>query len=151
METEKRIGDFRVNRKVAWSIFSTTPAHPASIQKAAFSGILADFVHSIGVDLRSPPPQPFQAVLKSGHRHRILESQPPVYDRLGPLAALGLIEPPVASDDDLLDLAQKAGLPGADGGEVLLRKPLEQPVEAGARIKLRVLSGLAWSRLVHWR
>src|ERR1700704_658219 len=105
METEKRIGDFRVNRKVAWSTFSTTPAHPASIRKAAFCGILADFVHSIGVDLRSPPPQPFQAVLKSGHRHRILESQPPVRDRFGPLAPLACIELPVTFDDDLLDLA----------------------------------------------
>src|SRR5487761_851829 len=109
METEKRIGDFRGNRKVAWSIFSTTPAHPHSIRKAEFYGILADFVHSIGVDPRSAPAKLPQAVLKPGHRHRILEAQPPVRDWLGPVAALAVIKTVVAFDHDLFDLAQNAG------------------------------------------
>ena len=97
-------------------------------------GILADFVHSIRVDTRSPTPQLFQAVLKPGHRHRILEPKPPVCHRLGPLAALGFIEPAVAFDDDLLDLAKEAGFPRADRGEVLPRDPFEQEIEAGVRI-----------------
>src|ERR1700692_2794226 len=113
METEKRIGDFRVNRKVAWSIFSTTPAHPPSIRKAVFSGILADFVHSTGVDLRSPLSELFQAILKPRHRARILKSEPPVRPRLRPREALALVEPAMAFDHDLFHLAQKAGFPGA--------------------------------------
>jgi hypothetical protein len=107
METEKRIGDFRVNRKVAWSIFFHNPCTPPiSIRKAVFRGILADFVHSIGVDFRSPPPELAHTVLKPGHRHRVLEPKPPVRLRLGPVPALPLVEPAMAFDDNLLDLAK---------------------------------------------
>src|SRR5487761_27003 len=113
METEKRIGDFRVNRKVAWSIFSTTPAHPPSIRKAVFCGILADFIHSIGVDLRSPHSEFFQAVPKPRHGHRILKAKPPVRHRLRPRAPLAFVEPAMGFDHDLLRLAQKAGFPRA--------------------------------------
>jgi len=133
METEKRIGDFRVNRKVAWSILFHNPCTaPPSIRKAVFHGILADFVHSIGVDLRSPPPELFQAVPEPGHRHRVLESKPSVRDGLGPAPALPLIEVAVARDDYLFDLANQAGLPLADRGEVLPGHPLEHAIEAGA-------------------
>src|SRR5258708_6235224 len=100
METEKRIGNFRVNRKVAWSNFFHNPCTPPpSIRKAVFHGILADFVHSFRVDFRSPPPELFQAVLKSGHRHRVLEAKPPVSLGPGPVPALPLVEPAVAFDD----------------------------------------------------
>jgi hypothetical protein len=142
METEKRIGDFRVNRKVAWSTFfhnRCTP--PPSIRKAVFYGILADFVHSIGVDVRTPPPELFQAVLKPGHRHRVLETKPPVCHRLGPVPALHLVEPAVAFDDYLFDLANQAGLPLADRGKVLLGHPLEQAIEVGASDGAQVAGG----------
>jgi hypothetical protein len=142
METEKRIGDFRVNRKVAWSIFFHNPCTPPpSIRKAVFHGILADFVHSIGVDIRSPPPELAHAVLEPCHRHRILEAKPPVRHSLGPVPALRLVQPAVAFNDYLFDLAKKAGLPLADRGEVLLGHPLEQAIEAGAGNGAQVTGG----------
>src|SRR5882762_2769859 len=126
METEKRIGNFRVNRKVAWSIFSTTAAQPASIRKAAFCSILADFVHSVRFNVCAPPPELFQAVPKPSHWQRILKAKPAVRDRLRPGPTLGLVEQAVAFDDHILDLAEKARLSGVDVREVLLHHPIEQ-------------------------
>jgi hypothetical protein len=51
METEKRIGDFRVNRKVSWGITFPQNLHTASlIQISPFWGPGAGFVHSLCVE-----------------------------------------------------------------------------------------------------
>src|SRR5450756_1270017 len=111
METEKRIGHFRVNRKVAWVMCFPQPLHsPTSDQKALLRGFRAGFLHSIGVEVNTPPAQPLDAVRKAGDGRRVLVAKPAVGDRARPSQALGFVEGVVAFDDDLLDLAQQAGL-----------------------------------------
>src|ERR1700694_3292792 len=127
METEKRIGDFRVNRKVAWGIFFHNPCTTRpSIRKAAFCGILANFVHSIGVECRSPPPEPFHAVQEPGQRHWVLKSEPVVCDGLGPHLTLLLVQAAMALDHYLLDRAWEARLAGSDSSEILHGHPSKQ-------------------------
>src|SRR5881296_48511 len=79
METEKRIGEFRVNRKVSWGI-----TYPQKLQttgldrKPPFGGLCAGFVHSPGVEICTPYPQPPEAVRQPCHRLGILVAKPPV-------------------------------------------------------------------------
>src|SRR5450759_901029 len=111
MESEKRIGHIRVNRKVAWVMCFPQPLHsPTSDQKALLRGFRAGFLHSIGVEVNTPPPKPLDAVRKAGDGRRVLVAKPAVRDRPRPRQALGFVEGAVAFDDDLLDLAQQAGL-----------------------------------------
>ena len=128
METEKRIGNFRVNRKVAWVMCFPQPLHSLfSIQKALLRRLYASFLHSVGVEFRTPPPEPPGAFRQALHGRRIFVPQPPVGSGPRPLAALLLVQPPVAFDDDLLDLAKQ---PAVDQKfKVLAVHPGQQALE----------------------
>src|SRR5712691_10343692 len=107
METEKRIGDFRVNRKVSWGITFPQNLHTRGlIQKPSFRGLCTGFVHSVGVETRTLLPQPPDPFRQPRHRSGILVAEPvvSVWAR-GPrmVRQVGL-------DDDLLHLLSEAAL-----------------------------------------
>src|SRR5207249_10159473 len=78
METEKRIGDFRVNRKVSWGITFPQNLHTGgSVRKPPFAGLCASFVHSPGVEICTLCPQPPDAVRQPRYRLGILVAKPP--------------------------------------------------------------------------
>jgi hypothetical protein len=135
METEKRIGDFRVNRKVAWGIFFHSPCTPPpSIRKAVFFGLPTDFLHSVRVESPTFPHKLPDALLEACNWLWILETQPSVCNRLGPGPAFLFIKQSVAFDHYLLGLAQQARLAGAHPREILPSHPLEQALEARYRV-----------------
>ena len=73
METEKRIGDFRVNRKVSWGITFPQNLHTGLlIRIAQFCRLCAGFVHSLRFKCRPLPPQPPDAVGKARDRAHLL-------------------------------------------------------------------------------
>jgi len=122
METEKRIGDFRVNRKVSWGISFPQKVHTGlSVQKPQRASLCAGFVHSLGVEARVHPRQPFRSVDQARHRVGILVAEPAV--GVGPGRA-GM-ELKVGADDDLLDVLEQSALEqalerrGGQGGEEL--------------------------------
>src|SRR5206468_9912396 len=79
METEKRIGDFRVNRKVSWGITFPQNLHTAgSVRKPPFAGLCASFVHSPAVEICTLCPHPPDAVRQPRHRPGILVANPPI-------------------------------------------------------------------------
>src|SRR5207245_7942353 len=102
METEKRIGDFRVNRKVSWGITFPQNLHTAYlIQNAPLARLCAGFVHSPGVEVRTLFPQPPDTLGQAGDRGRILVAQPPVSSRPGPRLGRPCMDGTVRVDDDL--------------------------------------------------
>jgi hypothetical protein len=101
-----------------------------SIQKAPLRGFHAGFVHSVRVELNTSPPQPSGAVYEACNGHRILVAKPPVCDGSRPLLPGRQIEPAVAFDDDLLDLAEQAGFHQLR--EVLAGHPGEKTLQAGS-------------------
>src|SRR5712692_8714288 len=102
METEKRIGDFRVNRKVTWGITFPQNLHTGClIQISPFWGSGAGFVHSFGVECRTPFPQPPDPLGQSLHGRRVLVAKPAVGGGWRPGLALRLVEPAVTVEDDL--------------------------------------------------
>src|SRR5437868_11186206 len=104
METEKRIGDFRVNRKVAWGITFPQRLHTrASIRKAPLDGFRAGLVHSGGVERSALPSEPFHTLRQALHGHRIFVAEPVVGDRTRPPLSLRLVVPAVAVQHDPLD------------------------------------------------
>src|ERR1700751_4541679 len=79
METEKRIGDFRVNRKVSWGITFPQNLHTGLlIRIAQFCRLCAGFVHSLRFKSRPLPPQPPDAVRKTRDRVRVLVAKPAI-------------------------------------------------------------------------
>src|SRR5690348_9167997 len=101
METEKRIGDFRVNRKVSWGITLPQNLHTGSlIQISPFWGPPAGFVHSLGVEFGTPPAQLPDPVGQPRHGIGVLVAKPAIRQRRGPRPALRRSEPVVRVDHD---------------------------------------------------
>ena|SRR5215469_13764568 len=79
METEKRIGDFRVNRKVSWGITFPQQLHNwGLVQNPKLRSLCPGFVHSFSIELRprfAQPPDPIQEALD---RLRVLVMEPVV-------------------------------------------------------------------------
>ena len=102
METEKRIGHFRVNRKVSWGITFPQNLHTVRlIQIRPFWGLGAGFVHSLGIECRTPFPKLPDPLRKPRHRRRVLVAKPAVGGGRGPGFAPGFVQPAVSVDDDL--------------------------------------------------
>jgi hypothetical protein len=107
METEKRIGDFRVNRKVSWGISFPQKVHTAlSVQKPQRTSLCAGFVHSLGVETRAHPGEPSHTLDQARDRVWILVPQPAIGVR--PRGAWMDVQ--VGPDDDLLDILQQPAL-----------------------------------------
>src|SRR6266568_1442945 len=131
METEKRIGDFRVNRKVAWGISFPQRLHTRfSIRKAPGDPFGASFLHSDVVEGGTLQLELFHTLQQACQGHGILIAEPPIRYRWRPLFALLPVEPAVGFDDDRLDLTQKARVTPCDFGEVLASHPGQQAPEA---------------------
>src|SRR6266550_9101736 len=102
METEKRIGHFRVNRKVSWGITFPQNLHTVRlIQIRPFWGLGAGFVHSLGIEYRTPFPELPDPFRKPLHRRRVLVAKPAVGGGRGPRFAPAFVLPAVSVDDDL--------------------------------------------------
>src|SRR5579859_266253 len=132
METEKRIGDFRVNRKVAWGISFPQRLHTRfSVRKASGDPFGASFLHSVTIEGSALQLELFHTLQEALHRHGILVSKPAICDRPRPCSARLLVEPLVGFDHDRLDLAEKARFTRGEVGEVLLRHPGQEPLQPG--------------------
>ena len=102
METEKRIGDFRVNRKVSWGITFPQNLHTGLlIRIAQFCRLCAGFVHSLGVEFCPLSSQPPDAFRESCDRVGILVAKPAI--GVGPRRAR--VRREVRLDGYLFDIA----------------------------------------------
>src|SRR5438046_5400059 len=134
METEKRIGDFRVNRKVSWGITFPQRLHTrASIRKAPPGGLRAGFVHSGGVERSALAREPLNPLRQALYGHRILVVEPAVGDRARPSFPLAFIVTAVAVEHYSLDLLEEARIPGGDPRARPRRRPRHDPEQPVGR------------------
>src|SRR5215467_7281430 len=101
METEKRIGDFRVNRKVSWGITFPQNLHTGGlIQKPPLASLCAGFVHSLRVERRPADHQQVEPFGELRNRVRILVTEPAISLR----TRAARMNRQVGLDDDLFDV-----------------------------------------------
>src|SRR6266581_7762708 len=142
METEKRIGDFRVYRKVSWGITFPQRLHTrASIRKAPPNGFRAGFVHSVGVERSTLPSERFHTLGQALHGHRILVVEPPVRDGTRPSFSLPFEVPAVAVEDDRLDLLEQARIAAGDLRERPRGHPGQEPGQPVGRLYCEASAG----------
>src|SRR6266702_936400 len=142
METEKRIGDFRVYRKVSWGFTFPQRLHTrASIRKAPPDGFRASFVHSGGVERSTLPSERFHTLGQALQGHRILVVEPAVGDGTRPSFSLPFEVPAVAVEDDSLDRLEQAGIPAGDLRERPRGHPGQEPGQPVGRRYLEASAG----------